>query len=77
MTGAELKAALSRMGMSQRAFSRLLTRYAVGSEVTAATVNRWCMGEHPVPGAVALSIALLDLMRDQAARLAEFIGDAR
>lgn len=77
MVGAELKAALGRLGMSQRAFSRLLTRYAADGEVTPTTVNRWCMGEHPVPASVALSIALLDLMRDQADRLAEFIGGGR
>jgi DNA-binding transcriptional regulator YdaS (Cro superfamily) len=72
MTGSELRAALSRLGMSQRAFARLLSRYNEGADVTATTVNRWCMGNHPVPAAVALSIDLMETMRAQADRLAQF-----
>lgn len=60
MDGNELKAALSRLGLSQRAFAKLLTAYSNDTTVTATTVNRWCQDEHPIPGAVALAVDLLE-----------------
>lgn len=64
MTGDELKSALSDIGMSQGAFSRLLTKYSTGEEVSVTTVNRWCSGRHPVPAAVALCVTLLRRIRE-------------
>lgn len=60
MTGKELSSALKRLGFSQRAFARLLSRYSEDAGVPPSTVNHWCTGKHAVPGSVALLVDVLE-----------------
>lgn len=53
MTGDEFKGALSRLGMSQERFARL-----VGA--APRTGQKWALGETRVPGSVVLLLTLLD-----------------
>lgn len=59
MTGAELKSALDGIGLRQSDLARLLTAHSVDVTVSSTTIHRWCSGEHPVPGSVALAVRLL------------------
>ena len=60
MTGSELRAGLQSLGLSQRAFARLLTAHAAGGTACSPnTVCRWCGSSLPVPGAVAALVTLM------------------
>ena len=52
MTPDELRAHLSRLGLSQRGAAAFL-------RVNPSTLRRWCQGEVPVPHAVALLLPRL------------------
>jgi len=53
MTGAEFRAALAMMGMSQRAFANRLSLHEI-------TVSRWVRDERAVPPWVPTVLELLD-----------------
>jgi transcriptional regulator with XRE-family HTH domain len=72
MNGDELKRALERIGMSQRRFAALLAEYQTETKMTPTTVNHWCTGKHPVPGAVALAVTLLERIKTLGD---DFLGD--
>ena len=60
MTSDEFKSMLVRLGLSQRAFAAILTRYS-DSPTSHITVYRWSSGARKIPAAVALA---LSMMRD-------------
>lgn len=55
MTADDFRAALERLEISQRGFAR-------AAQVDERTVRKWVLGESPVPGLVALTIALLEAL---------------
>lgn len=66
MTGGDLKQALNRVGLSQRAAARVLTHYSDGV-VSQATIWRWCdnggnKSARSVPAPVAALVAALEIM---------------
>lgn len=62
MTGPEFRAALKSLGLSQRSLAEHLG-------VRTSTVNRWAMGELPVPQYAAYVLELLAERREIAAKL--------
>lgn len=69
MSGAELRAALLELGITQRRLARLLSYDNV-------TVNRWAQGTAPVPPAVAALLTIVmrtDLTIDA---IEEILADA-
>jgi transcriptional regulator with XRE-family HTH domain len=59
-----LRAELTRMGLTQAWLARQLGQHS-------RTVNRWCLGERPVPRYIAFVLHLLSKLHDADARAEE------
>lgn len=64
MTAPDFRAALARLGMSQRAFAR----YVRANE---RTVRRWAEGAQDIPGWVPVMLALMEAVRSARSELIE------